>query len=105
VFKDKVASIVEKRKKQDWNGPSDSRVRNLANGYIFCQEVALSPELHGRIILLSLAAAKVCGSDFRGVDVGYNEANDDLFVIEVNSAPGIEGTNVDKYLNEIKKYV
>lgn len=105
VFKDKVVTIVEKRRKKDWNGDKqDTKIRNLANGYIFCQELELTPELRARIESLSIAAGKVCKSDFKGVDLGFNEKHNDLFVIEVNSAPGIEGSNVDKYVQAIKAY-
>lgn len=97
VFRDKVVAIVEKKKRSDWTGPSNSKIRNLENGYVFCQEISLTPALEQRINALALAAAGVCTSDFKGVDLAYNEASDDLFVIEVNSAPGIEGSNVEKY--------
>ncbi len=102
VFKDKVVTIVEKKLRA---GQSPAKVRNLANGYVFCQEFELSPELKARIEALALAASKVCSSDFRGVDLGYNEKKDDLFVIEVNSAPGIEGSNVQKYVEVITQNV
>jgi glutathione synthase/RimK-type ligase-like ATP-grasp enzyme len=106
VFKDKVVTIVEKRRKTDWNGDkSDTKIRNLANGYIFCQEVELTDVLRKRIEEMALKASKVCSSDFRGVDIGYNQKNDDVFVIEVNSAPGIEGSNVGKYVEAMKTYV
>jgi hypothetical protein len=102
VFKDKVVAIVEKKRKSGWNGQQDTKIRNLANGYVFCQETDLTQnDLEHRITNLALAAAKVSGSDFKGVDLGYNEKQDDLLVIEVNSAPGVEGSNVDKYVKAI----
>lgn len=105
IFRNEVVAIVEKRKRSDWNEASNPKIRNLANGYVFCQDVELTPELRTRIEVLGLAASKVCQSDFKGVDLAYNQKFDDLFVIEVNSAPGIEGTNVDKYVKAIQKYV
>ena len=102
VFKDMVISVVEKRKKKDWADQRDTKVRNLANGYIFCQEVTNEP---AGLRELALKAAKVSPSDFRGVDIGYNEKNDDLFIIEVNSAPGITGTNIVKYVQGITQNV
>lgn len=106
VFKDKVVTIVEKRRKTDWKGDkNDTKIRNLANGYVFCQDTPLTPELRARIEALAIASSKVCSSDFKGVDLGYNEKNDDLFCIEVNSQPGIEGSNVGKYVEVIKNYV
>lgn len=101
VFKGRCVSIVEKRKKQDFEGESDSRVRNLANGYVFCQTVELTPALRQKIEDAALKSRKLTRSDFVGVDVGYNQANDNVFVIEVNSAPGIEGSNVNHYCDVI----
>jgi glutathione synthase/RimK-type ligase-like ATP-grasp enzyme len=102
VFKDQVVSIVEKKKRKDFNGERDTKIRNVANGYVFCQEVENIPE---GLQTLAIKAAQVSPSDFRGVDIGYNERNNELFVIEVNSAPGIEGTNLMKYTEEIIKHV
>jgi hypothetical protein len=101
IFKDTVISVVEKRKKVGWIDQRDTKIRNLANGYIFCQEVSNEPE---GIRELALVAAKISPSDFRGVDIGYNEKNNELFIIEVNSAPGITGSNIQKYVEEIKQY-
>jgi len=99
IFKDKVVQIVEKRKRSGWNDPRDTRIRNTANGYVFCRDL-LSPAPDG-LAELALRASKVTQSDFKGVDVGYNEKKNELFVIEVNSAPGIEGSNVNDYVNAI----
>lgn len=101
VFKDKVVGIVEKKKRHEHEG-GDKRIRNLANGFVFCQEVQLTAALKTQLETVALAASKVCApSHFRGVDVGYNQLNNDVFVIEVNSAPGIEGSNVDHYVSTI----
>jgi RimK-like ATP-grasp domain len=102
VFKDQVVSVVEKKKRKEFAGERDTKIRNLANGYVFCQTVENEPE---GLRSLALAAAQVSPSDFRGVDIGYNERNDELFVIEVNSAPGIEGTNLIKYAEKVLQYV
>jgi hypothetical protein len=102
VFKDVVVSVVEKRKKTGWTDQRETKVRNLANGYIFCQQVENEP---ARLRELALKAAGVSPSDFRGVDIGYNERNDDLFIIEVNSAPGITGSNINKYVQGITQNV
>ena len=101
VFKHKVVSIVEKKRRAGFEGNRDTKIRNLANGYVFCQTVENIPP---GLAELAEKASYVCQSDFAGVDVGLNEKNNDLFIIEVNSAPGIEGANVEKYTNEILKY-
>ena len=98
VFKDKVVAIVEKKLRSDWTGPRDTKIRNLANGYVFCQAPMDIPQ---GIEELAIAAGKAVVSDFKGVDIGYNEKDNCLFIIEVNSAPGMQGSNVDAYVKTI----
>jgi len=100
VFRDKVVQVLEKRKRKEFNGEVNTKVRNTANGYVFCSQDVVEPE---GIRELALKASKVTNSDFRGVDIGFNEKLNELFVIEVNSAPGIQGTNVDRYIEAICK--
>jgi len=102
VFKDEVVNVTEKKRRKGFEGERDTKIRNLANGYVFVQQV---DDIPNGLQELALRAAKVSYSDFRGVDIGYNEKKNELFVIEVNSAPGIQGTNVEKYLDEMVKYV
>jgi glutathione synthase/RimK-type ligase-like ATP-grasp enzyme len=96
IFKDKIVQVLEKRKK---NGvEANAKIRNTANGYVFCSQDVVEP---AGICELALAASKVTNSDFKGVDIGWNEKKNELFVIEVNSAPGIEGSNVNLYVETI----
>ena len=98
IFKDRVVMVCEKLRKKEFNGESDTKIRNLANGYVFVQNVANEP---AGLRELALAAAAVSPSDFKGVDIGYNEKKEELFIIEVNSAPGIQGSNVNRYAEVI----
>lgn len=97
VFQSKVVAVLEKRRKKGaYTG--ESKIRNTANGYVFCRENVEEPS---GIRELAIAASKVTASDFKGVDIGYNEKLGQLFVIEVNSAPGMEGTTVLEYVKAI----
>lgn len=98
IFKDKVVAVTEKRLRTNWEGPHDSHIRNTANGYVFCHNDVVSPP---GLDALAVAASKVTSSDFKGVDIGFNKKANELFVIEVNSAPGIEGSNIKAYADEI----
>lgn len=102
VFKDQVVAVTEKKRRKEFNGVRDTKIRNLVNGYVFVQAVEDEPD---GLRELALRAAKVSPSDFRGVDVGYNQLKDELFVIEVNSAPGIQGSNINKYLEAVLQHV
>lgn len=99
IFKDRVIKVLEKRRT---SGNSPSKIRNTANGYVFCRENVVEPD---GIRELALKARGVTKSDFCGVDIGYNEKRNLLFVIECNSAPGIEGSNIIDYCDEIIKHV
>ena len=97
VFEGKVVHVLEKRKKAG-DETKHSLVRNLANGYVFCSENVVEP---AGLRELALKASKVTASSFAGVDIGYNEKKNELFVIEVNSCPGIAGSNIQRYINAI----
>lgn len=100
VFNHKVVSVLEKRQKVGWDGPKNPQIRNTVNGYVFCHEDVIEPE---GIRELAVKASYATSSDFAGVDIGYNELKNELFVIEVNSAPGIAGSNLDRYSEVIIK--
>jgi len=98
IFKDNVVQVLEKRKRKEFAGERETKIRNTANGYVFCSENVVEP---GGIRELALKASKVTNSMFKGVDIGFNEKLNELFVIEVNSAPGIAGSNVARYIDAI----
>ena len=98
VYGTQVVAVLEKRKRKDFEGEHNTKIRNTANGYVFCSENVVEPN---GIRELALKAAKVTNSDFKGVDIGFNEKLNELFVIEVNSCPGIEGSNINRYIQAI----
>jgi glutathione synthase/RimK-type ligase-like ATP-grasp enzyme len=97
VFDNQVVSVLEKRKKTGTDS-TETKIRNTKNGYVFCRENVVEPE---GIRELAVKASKVTSSLFKGVDIGYNEKLNQLFVIEVNSAPGCQGTTVQDYVKAI----
>lgn len=97
IFKDKILNIREKVGKA---GNSNTKIRTPANGYSTVQLREAAPT---GIRELALAAAKVSQSDFKGVDICYNQLRNYLFVLEVNSGPAIEGASVRDYANAIRE--
>jgi glutathione synthase/RimK-type ligase-like ATP-grasp enzyme len=92
----KIFDIQQKRRKLDNENPN-YQVRNHENGWVFCRD-----DLSYRDDLLDIAVASVgkFGLDFGAVDVIYNEHYDKHYVLEVNTAPGLEGTTLNKYLEQ-----
>jgi glutathione synthase/RimK-type ligase-like ATP-grasp enzyme len=98
VFNGEVIDVQEKRKRQDHDGDRDTRIRNTANGYVFCRENVVEPE---GLRALALSAVQALGYNMGAVDVGWNERDNRCFVLEVNSTPGMEGTTLQKYADAI----
>lgn len=101
VFLDEVIDTVEKKKKKGVEA-RDTRIRNTANGYVFCREGIQVPQC---VTEEAVKATKALGLDFGGVDVVYNSKYNKAYVLEVNTAPGIEGTTVQKYKEAIQKWL
>lgn len=94
VFGNTVIDIQQKRKRRGFDGDRDTRVRNMANGYVYCRDGITPPS---GIEALAVAAVRAVGYQYGAVDVVYNEKNARLAVLEVNSRPGLLGTTLDRY--------
>lgn len=88
-----VLFFQEKARKLDVEDPN-WKVRNHENGFIYKRQGVEPPEC-------VLEVAKVCMAnlalDFGAVDVIYNAKAQRAYVLEVNSAPGLEGQSVLDY--------
>jgi len=96
VVFNEVVDIQEKRKRRTDNpdNPREFRVRNLQTGWVYCREQIDEPrELRD----LACRAIAALGLDFGAVDVIWNKKQDKCFVLEVNTACGLEGTTLANY--------
>lgn len=97
----KVIDVQLKRKRNELdNDDVNFQVRNAANGWVFCREGVEPPP---DVVLQATAAVRALGLDFGAVDVGFNELKGEAYVFEVNTACGLEGTTIDKYVKAIKE--
>lgn len=97
IFEDKFVNIREKLLLENY--ATRSLVRSSDNGYTTTHHLPIPDTLKERIKLLALAAAEISSSSFKGVDIIYNEDEDKLYVLEVNSAPAIQGSSVGEYVS------
>lgn len=98
VFSGQVIDVQEKRKRSGHEGERDTRIRNLANGYVFCRDNIAEPV---GLRDIAVSATTALGYALGAVDIGYNERDNRLFVLEVNATPGMEGTTLENYSNAI----
>ena len=96
--------IDTQRKMRNRDVPDDQvnwAIRNHSNGFIFGREgVHLADVARDQ----SLAAVAALQLDFGAVDLIYNEHRNRYYVLEVNTAPGLEGTTLDKYTQAFLNY-
>jgi glutathione synthase/RimK-type ligase-like ATP-grasp enzyme len=78
----------------------DFRVRNLRNGFVFQRHDIAVP---GDVVEQAKLAMTASGLDFGAVDVIWNEHEGNAYVLEINTAPGLEGTTITDYATPIKK--
>jgi len=70
------------------------RVRNHKNGFIYMREGLKVPKDVKEQAILCFYRT---GLDFGAVDVIWNEEEKKAYVLEINTAPGLEGTTIDNY--------
>lgn len=95
--------VIDFTKKKHRSGvETNPLIKNMANGWVFCRDGVALP---GAVRAASLAAVQAIGLDFGAVDILYREREDVARILEINTAPGLEGTTLEKYKEELRKMV
>jgi hypothetical protein len=92
-----VHIIAVQRKARRTDTPNEEvnwQVRNLAGGFIFQRNGFVCPEA---VLSAAKRAIESTQLDFGAVDVIWNEQQEKPYVLEINTAPGLEGSTVDDY--------
>jgi len=92
-----IITVQRKAKRNGVNG--DFKIRNLANGFVYVlSEFTPQPVLDEAVkALLSTALA------FGAVDVIWNEHQQKAYVLEINTAPGLEERTAEAYAEAFKE--
>lgn len=97
VFNGQVIDYVQKKARRDRPVNFNQYVRSYNNGWVFCREDAVDiPEVKAEAV----KAVQALGLDFGAVDVIWTKKNKAV-VLEVNCAPAMEGTTIEKYASVI----
>lgn len=104
VFRHTIIDATEKRRmRRDWRPDTfDGYIRNHANGWIYARDNVVLPSDSGPLAVDAVAAL---GLDFGACDVIWNEHENKSYVLEVNTAPGLEGTTLVNYTNAILRWM
>lgn len=101
IFNDELLYVQQKRKRTG-HEEVNSKVRNLANGWVFCRENVVYDQ---KVVDQAKLAIKALGLTFGAVDVIWNQHEQTAYVLEVNTAPGLEGQSIKDYAQAIKKFI
>lgn len=101
VFKDEITDIQTKlpRVGQD----AHPMVRTYANGWGF-QRKSVPEVVYDKIVAAARAALAASGLDFAGVDVLYDTVKQRAYVLEVNTAMGLEGDALNRFAGAVERY-
>lgn len=92
------------RKARDKDVPDEDvnwQIRNHANGFIYAnKDVEVSDEAKQQAV----AACAALGLDFGAVDIIQCRNGPEWVVLEVNTAPGLSGATLEKYVEQFKDY-
>lgn len=103
VFNGEAIFLQRKARKKDVEDEKVNwKIRNHANGFVFAHKDVDVPI---PCILECCSAVASLGLDFGAVDVGWNKYTNTATVYEVNTAPGLEGSSLDAYVEKLKEYV
>lgn len=94
VLKDKAFFIQRKARKLD-NDKPNWLVRNLEGGFVFVECPA--EEVPADVINQAVATVTALAIDFGGVDVIWNEREQKAYVLECNTACGLEDRTAERY--------
>lgn len=94
-FQKKVLSEEKRNSGEEVN----FKVRNLANGFIFQRGGVELPE---DVMNSSMRTIEAVGLDFGAVDVIYNRRQNKAYVLEINTAPGLQGQTIESYANAFR---
>lgn len=95
-----VIDYSKKKKRNELD--ADPYIKNSANGWVFCREGVPLPD---KVKSACIRAVSALGLDFAALDVLYKERDDEARILELNTAPGIEGTTLTRYSEAFKNYI
>lgn len=101
VFQEEIIDITQKKRKR--GVICNEQIRSHGNGWVFARTgVELSEECQ----LLAVDAINAFNLDFGAVDIAVSKTvPTEYCVIEVNTAPGLVNTTLEKYVDKIKSFV
>lgn len=81
------------------------KIQNLAGGFIYANDPVNVGKVPDCVMEQALAAFLTSGLSFGAVDVIYNKKKGMAYVLELNTAPGLTGSTLNFYINNLKDII
>jgi hypothetical protein len=94
-----VFDVTQKKRKKDEK--QNEYIRNRKNGWIFARKNLNLPDNLEKLALETIKATEL---DFGAIDMIYDLDTKKLMVLEINTAPGLQGTTLLKYVEMFKNH-
>ena len=88
-----LIDLQQKKRKKSHDDPN-WQIRNKTNGFVYARE-GVDPPLG--VVESAVACFAASGLDFGAVDVIWNDHYGKAYILEINTAPGLEGTTLKRY--------
>ena len=106
IFNGEVIAINRKARVHDHPNPN-WEIRNHENGFIYSREGFATPDAVSICIHNSINALNEITNGqltFGALDIIWNRNDNRAYLLEINTAPGLEGMLVDVYANAFRRY-
>ncbi len=101
LFRGMVFDTQMKKIRQDFLGTVNHQIRNHSNGYIYARDGFTVPdEVH---VIAQDCLRRAC-LDFGAVDIIWNTRERKPYVLEINTAPGLEGGTIMQYAHTFRDW-
>ena len=99
-----IIDIQQKKKRLDFEGEVNYNIRNHAGGFVYARDGIEVPEC---IKLVAYRAHETFGDwlAIGAMDIIYNSKLDRAYLLEINTAPGLEGQTVQLYADALKELI
>lgn len=95
---------VQKKSKVIGRDDANFLIRNHDNGFIYSRN-NLDEGVPDDVMEQARRTVVLLGLDFGAIDVIYNQMRGLAYVLEVNSAPGLEGTTLSNYVRKFREVI
>ena len=104
VFNGEVIDLVAKAVEAGSGADVNHEIKSHANGWVFVREAVTIPDdVKVKLINTAIEAVEALSLDVAAVDIIRGKDNT-MYILEVNTAPGMEGTTLNKYVTALKEY-